>query len=155
LGLTVLVGSALVPSIAHADAGPRICNATVFSVSVAVGWYGSTSPQYPSTTGWYRLRPGECQALFPDDSWGAHRYYFAYSAYDPAQPTMQRAWSAGPPNGEGLCISHKRFEYRPATGQCQGPDTLRRRFLRIDTVGGRDPDVTLTWENGIYGNFDW
>ena len=152
-GAIALTGSA---GQAFGDDAPRICNGTNIEVSVAIAWWGS-SPVGLHTKGWFNVQPGQCRDVFPDDSFAAHRYYFAYNQYDPQHPELMRAWSTGPNDGNGWCIGTDRFEFQDQN--CSAPN-LRRGFLHIDAVEVNDfqyidPDVTLTWDSARPGNMDW
>jgi len=91
-----------------AYAAPKICNSTNISVSVAIAWYGSTSPGLHSR-GWFVLQPGGCIYPFPADSYNAHRYYFAYNAGDPQHPDLSRAWTSDTYEGGQLSTDGQSF----------------------------------------------
>ncbi len=142
---------------ARASDTPQICNATNIAVSVAIAWWGSESPGLHSK-GWFTIQPGQCRQLYPEDSYPAHRYYFAYNEYDSRHPDLSRAWSAGPADGTGWCIADgQAFEFQNADN-CQAP-YVKRGFLHIDPVSVNgdyvDPDVTLTWESARPGSLTW
>ncbi len=144
-------------TLARAEGSPRICNGTNIQVGVAIAWWGSSSPGLHSQ-GWFTIGPGECRSLFGEDTYTAHRYYFAYNEYDAQHPELSRAWSTGAADGTGWCIADgQRFEFQDADN-CSAP-YLRRGFLHIDSVmvNGEyaDPDVTLTWENARAGSLTW
>jgi hypothetical protein len=79
---------------------PQISNGTNVPVGVAIACWRYNSPGL-HTMGCYTIQPGQCRALFPDDSYPYHRYFFAYNEYDPAHPDLSRAWSDGPPSDNG------------------------------------------------------
>ncbi len=157
-------------------AAPRICNSTNIQVSVAIAWYGFTSPGLHSK-GWFVLQPGGCIYPFPANSYTAHRYYFAYNAGDPQHPDLSRAWTSdtyegGQLNmyGQSFCTGGSGVEYTGSTAfyfadadnSCSPPN-LKRGFVHIeegaDNLGfsgtGEDADVYLTWQNARLGSATW
>jgi hypothetical protein len=155
-------------AVGAAYAAPRICNSTNIQTSVAIAWYGSTSPGLHSK-GWYVLQPGGCTYPFPADSYDAHRYYFAYNAGDPQHPELSRAWTSDTYQGgqlstDGLsfCIGDNgatytgstAFYFADASNSCSPPN-LRRGFVHIEESGEEDSDVYLTWQNARLGSATW
>lgn len=169
-------------SVGAAYAAPKICNSTNITISVAIAWYGSASPGLHSS-GWTTLPPGGCKYPFPNDSYNAHRYYFAYNdAADLPDPArryeLTRAWTSDTyqggqlstggwsfcTGGSGSTTGSIAFYFADAAyGSCSPPN-LRRGFVHIDTNGvafsaGEDPnadaDVYLTWDNARLGNATW
>ncbi|MDE2134568.1 MAG: DUF1036 domain-containing protein [Alphaproteobacteria bacterium] len=175
--LSLILAGSMVP--AHATLNhPQICNGTNVLVAVAIAWWGRDSPGLHSR-GWYNIQPGQCRALFPEDSYSYHRYVFAYNEYDPAHPDLSRAWSDGPPSSDGWCVGAgasaldfssgsgggaRSFEYQNAMGPCESND-IKRGFLQMPSASDPtgvfgddlevDYDFTLTWDNARPGSLIW
>ncbi len=67
---------------------------------MAIAWWGE-EPYGVHSAGWYVFKPGECARVFPDDSYDAHRYYYA--------ETKTGEWKG---NFGNLCVDpHHRFEF--------------------------------------------
>jgi len=164
-------------AVGSAYAAPKICNQTNIQISVAIAWYGSASPGLHSS-GWTTLPPGACKYPFPNDSYNAHRYYFAYNAGDMQHQELSRTWTSDTYQGGqlnnmwmgGFCTGGNGSGYTGSNafyfadaGSCSPPN-VRRGFVHIDTNGvafsaGEDPnadaDVYLTWDNARLGSATW
>ncbi len=112
VAIVSLLSAIIMPLSVLASSGPRICNRTSEAVEVAIAWWGSAAPGLHSK-GWYNIEPGECASVFPNDSYDAHRYYYAES----------RTWVwKGNDQGTGFCVHpQNRFDIADAYTDCPAP----------------------------------
>src|SRR6266550_2201722 len=128
--IVALLSVVIMPGLVSAASGPGACNRTNEVIYLAIAWWGRDHPGLHSE-GWYTFKPGECAQVFPEDSYDAHRYYYAESA--------TRVWKG---DGALYCIHPtKPFEIADAYGDCPAPYEQRhfRTFSDngVDLTGGQ------------------
>jgi uncharacterized membrane protein len=73
--IIVAIGLARIPVTASVLTA-RACNRTPWHLYISIAYFSGDADFFVSR-GWWKLNPGQCAALFPDNSYNGHRYYYA------------------------------------------------------------------------------
>lgn len=120
----VLASVLLAASSAPVKAAFSVCNKTMHTASVALGFYDGKDW---SSTGWWTVESGACTRIFEEPL--IARYYYLYAVHQ----DVGGAWEGD----RSFCIGMARFSVQGRNG-CAAKGYDVRKFFQVDTGQATD-----------------
>jgi len=126
----MLIASVLLAS-RMANASLTFCNKTEQEVYVAIGWSDANNNRRSS--GWYLLKPQECNSVISGKLSNRWYYYYAKSV------DLSVLWDGSQdPNGGFFCAKDEHFDFGTTGAPCE-----EKKFQSIDIGTSVQVDFTL------------